>query len=65
MGLQDRDYMRRPSGDDDDNRSESSPGSHVETWLEGFFARHPKLPLAVGITLAALFVAALVYAKLG
>ncbi len=61
MGIQDRDYMRRPP---EDNEPESSVDSRLEEFLGGFFRRHPRLPWVIGITLVALLVAALLIAKL-
>jgi hypothetical protein len=63
MGIQDRDYMKRPSDDDDDRRA-SSPDSRLEAFLSGFLQRHPRFFLYVGIGLAVLVAVAIVVASL-
>ena len=62
MGLDDRDYMRR-SPDDDSQRS-SSPDEKLESFLSGFLARHPKLPMVIGVALVVLVIAVIVGVKL-
>ncbi len=63
MGIQNRNYMKRPSADDDD-RLASSDDSRVEAFLTGFLQRHPRFFIHVGIGLAVLVVVAIVAAKL-
>ena len=63
MGIQNRDYMKRPSDDDDDGRASSSD-SKLEAWLAGFLRRHPRFFLYVGIALAVLIVVAVIVVKL-
>jgi len=58
MGIRDRDYMKRPS-DDDDSR-EPAPRSKVEAFLVGFFQRHPRFFLYAGISLVVLIVTAFI-----
>jgi hypothetical protein len=62
MGIQNRDYMKRPS-DDDDQRA-SAPDAKLEEFFSRFLRRHPKFFIYVGIALAVLVIAALVVAKL-
>jgi hypothetical protein len=63
MGIQNRDYMKRPPDDDEDRRSSSSD-SKLEAFLTGFLQRHPRFFLYVGIGLAVLVITAIVVAKL-
>ena len=60
MGIQDRDYMRRPSGDDG---HEASSADKLEKFVSGFLARHPRFFFYAGICLAILILAALVVVK--
>jgi len=60
MGIQNRDYMRRPS---DNDGSSSSADSQVEAFLSNFLKRHPRFLLYVGIGLAALIIVALLAIK--
>ena len=62
MGIENRDYMKRPS-DDDDDRGAASSDSKLEAFLSGFLQRHPRFFLYVLIGLAVLVVAAIVVAK--
>ena len=62
MGIRDRDYMRRPSDDDGEQRSSSD--SKVEEFLSTFFQKHPRFFLYAGIALGALVVIGLLVAKL-
>ena len=62
MGIQNRDYMKRPS--DDDERRASSSDSKLEALLSGFLQRHPRFFIYVGISLAVLVIAAIIVAKL-
>jgi hypothetical protein len=52
MGIQDRDYMKRPP--DDDRRRGSSSGSDAEDRLSRFLEKHPRFFLYVGIGLGVL-----------
>ena len=63
MGIQNRDYMKRPS--DDDHRRESSSGSGAEEFFAQFLQRHPRFFIYVALGLAALVVVAIVVAMLG
>ena len=63
MGILNRDYMKRPSDDNDDGRGSSSD-SKLEAFLSGFLQRHPRFFLYVLIGLAVLVVVAVVLAKL-
>jgi hypothetical protein len=67
MGIRDRDYMKRPSDDDDERDSEGehgeSPDSKAEEFLSRFLERNPRFLLYVGIGLGALVVVALAAAK--
>lgn len=62
MGLDDRDYMKRSP--DDDARRGSSPDEKLESFVSGFLARHPKLPMVIGIALVVLVIAVIVGVKL-
>jgi hypothetical protein len=61
MGIQDRDYMKKPP--DDDGRQFSSADNRLEEFFSGFLARHPRFFLYVGIGLLALVILALVMAQ--
>jgi hypothetical protein len=61
MGLQDRDYMKRPA-DDDAQRAPSLDGK-LEEFFSGFLNRHPRFLLLAGVALAFLVVLAIVVAK--
>ena len=61
MGIRDRDYMKRPS-DDDDERS-SSPESKAEEFAQRILARSRKLILIGGIALGILIVIALIMSR--
>ena len=62
MGIRDRDYMKRPS-DDDDGRS-SSPESRAEEFAQRVLARSRKLILIGGIVLG-IHRSAIQYAQVG
>ena len=62
MGIQDRDYMRRPP-DDDDERS-SSADSRAEAFFSRFFEKHPRFFLYLLVGLGVLLLMALLVAKL-
>ena len=62
MGLQDRDYMRRGSGDGDERRS--SPDSKAEASLAHFLQKHPRFFLYVAVGLGALILLGLLVARL-
>ena len=59
MGIQNRDYMKRP--DDDDGRGSSSD-SGMEGALSGFLERHPRFFVYVGVGIGVLVVIAIVVA---
>ena len=61
MGVRDRDYMKRPS-DDDEERS-SSPESRAEEFAQRVLARSRKLFIIGGIVLAIVIIIALVMSK--
>ena len=61
MGIQNRDYMKRP--DHDDGRGSSSD-SRLEEFFSGFLQRHPRFFIYVGIGLAVSIVIAIVVAML-
>ena len=61
MGLHDRDYMKRPS-EDDPGRA-GPPDEKLEAFFSGFLSRHPRLPLALGVTLVVLVLIAILVAK--
>ncbi len=63
MAIRDRDYMKRPS-DDDDGARRSSPDSKVEEVLGRFLQKYPRFLLYLGIGVAGLVVVGLVLAKL-
>ena len=52
MGIQDRDYMKRPSDDDGGRRSLSDSGA--EDFLSRFLEKHPRFFLYLGIGIAVL-----------
>jgi Mn2+/Fe2+ NRAMP family transporter len=60
MGIRDRDYMKRPSDDDEPGRS--SPESRAEDIARRFFQKYPRFFLYFGIALAILIAIALVIA---
>ncbi len=62
MGIQDRDYMKRPSDDDADRRGSSSD-SKLEDAISGFLRRNPRFFLYVGLGVGALVIAAIVVIK--
>jgi hypothetical protein len=62
MGIQDRDYMKRPS--DDGAERAASPEAKVEAFFRGVLRRHPRLPVALGVALVVLIVAAILVARL-
>ena len=49
---------------DDDARRGSSPDEKLESFVSGFLARHPKLPMVIGIALVVLVIAVIVGVKL-
>ena len=61
MSIHDRDYMKRPS--DDDSPRSGPADEKLEAFFSGFLARHPRLPLAIGITLVLLVILALLLVK--
>ena len=61
MGIQSRDYMKRPS--DDDGERSSTPDGKVEALLSGFLQRHPRFFIYLGIALVALIIITLLVAK--
>lgn len=66
MGIQDRDYMRRPS-DEDERRSSrryASPESQAEELARNLLSKHRKVLIYAGIALGVLIVAALILASL-
>jgi len=62
MGVRDRDYMKRPSDDDDDRNS--SVESRAEEFAQRVLARSRKLLLIGGIVLGIVIIIALVMSKL-
>ena len=62
MGIQSRDYMKRPSGND--GHQPSTPDGKIEAFLSGFLQRHPRFFIFLGIALVVLVIAALLVAKL-
>ena len=61
MGIQDRDYMKRPTSEDPETAS--TLAGKLEAFFSGILQRHPRLPLVVGIVLAVLIIAALLMAR--
>jgi len=61
MGIYNRDYMKRPS-DDDEERAYGSD-EKLEAFFSGFLRRHPRFFLYFGIGLTVVVVAAIVLAK--
>jgi hypothetical protein len=61
MGIRDRDYMKRPSDDDDERNS--SLESRAEEMAQRILVRSRKAILIVGIALVILIVAGLIVAK--
>ena len=61
MGIQIRDYMKRPP--DDDGRQPSTADGQLEAFLSGFLQRHPRFFVYLGIALVALIIIALLVGK--
>jgi len=61
MGIQSRDYMKRPSGDYGERPT--TPDAKLEAFLSGFFQKHPRFLLYLGIGLALLILIGLLLAK--
>ena len=61
MGIQDRDYMKRPSDDDDERGSSTESGA--EEFFSRFLRRNPRFFLYVAIAIGALIIIGLVIAK--
>jgi hypothetical protein len=61
MSLHDRDYMKRPSEDDPGRAGPAD--EKLEAFFSGFLSRHPRLPLAIGVTLVLALVIAILAAK--
>jgi len=59
MGVRDRDYMKRPSDDDED----SSPESKAEEFAQRVLARTRKPLLIGGIALVILIIVAFIMSK--
>ena len=64
MGIQDRDYMKRRRGDDDDGRRYMEAESKIARWLTAFFEKYPRFGVCLGIVLLLLILAALIIARL-
>ena len=62
MGIYNRDYMKRPS-DDDEERAYGSD-EKLEAFFSGFLRRHPRFFLYFGIGMAALVIGTIVLAKI-
>ncbi|PYJ57400.1 MAG: hypothetical protein DME24_19380 [Verrucomicrobia bacterium] len=63
MGIQNRDYMKRPSDGDDGGGSENNPAAaKLERLFTGFLKTHPRFLLIIGVALALLVIIALVIA---
>jgi len=62
MGIQSRDYMKRPS--DSDGRLPAAPDSNLENLLSGFLRKHPRFFVYLGAGLIVLIISALLLAKL-
>jgi hypothetical protein len=62
MGIRDRDYMKRPSGDDGDDARPS--GSKLDAFFSEFLSRHPRLLLVLLLVLAAAILVAVIMAKI-
>jgi hypothetical protein len=62
MGIQDRDYMKRPR-DGDDRPSSSGSGSDAEDTLRRILRKYPRLFLYLAIAIGILFAIAMVAAK--
>ena len=60
MGIQDRDYMKRPSDDDDRG---SSPDSKAEEFFSRFLRKNPRFFLYVSLAIGALIIIGLIIAK--
>ena len=61
MGIGDRDYMRRPPGEDGRN---SSLDSRAEDFLSGFLRRHPSFFRNFSIGIGVLIVIGIVAAEI-
>ena len=61
MGVRDRDYMKRPSDDDDEQNS--SPESKAEEFAQRVLARSRKALLICGIVLGIVIVVALIVSR--
>ncbi|MHB8519491.1 MAG: hypothetical protein ACYDH9_01920 [Limisphaerales bacterium] len=61
MGIRDRDYMKRPSGDE--AQRGSSPDARLEALLNGFLQRHPRFFIYLVVAVVGLIIVALVVAK--
>jgi hypothetical protein len=65
MGIQDRDYMRRPRNDGGGHRTpDSGSGSDGDSALDRFFQRNPRFLLYVSIAFGVLIVITLIVAKI-
>ena len=62
MGLNDRDYMKRPV--DDDVTYAAPADERLEAMLSGFLRRHPRFFLYVGIGLVVVIIMTLIIARL-
>jgi len=61
MGIRDRDYMKRPSDDDDEHGS--SPESRAEEFARRVLARSRKALVICGIILGILIIVALIVSR--
>ena len=61
MGIQSRDYMRRPPDEDDDHNSSSE--SNAEEFFSRFLRKHPRFFLHIGIALGVLILITLIIVK--
>jgi hypothetical protein len=67
MGIENRDYMKRPDGDDlpdSDSHSDPTSDSRLADAMSGFFRRRPRFLIYVCIGLAVFVIAAIVVATL-
>ena len=64
MGLDDRDYMRRPSNDEGPGVS-SSADEKLEAFFSGFLSRHPRFLVVAGVVVAVAILLAILIAKMG
>ncbi len=62
MGIQSRDYMKRPP--DDDDHASSTPDAKLEAFFSSFLHKHPRFFLYVGVAIAILAIAAVIIIKL-